>query len=579
MTTAAPLTQLVRHLRQKTELHPFENLPDAELLERFRTQGDVEAFAAIIRRHGLGVLAACRKVLTSDADVEDVFQATFVVLLRGAAAIRRDASLSSWLYGVAHRLALKTLEADRRRRRAEQRQLAAVAAEPDLSLREACAILHEELDRLPDQYRLPLLLCYLEGLSRDEAAQQLGWTFDVLRGRLERGRERLRSRLTRRGVTLSVGLLAAVANSGTAGVVPDRVLQATLAASTGRVLPTVAGLVQSVTPAVFFGKLHLPAVLLVGLLCGGLGVALCMTPPVGDAPAQSARPAKVPQEAVAAAERPTVADPDSKPVPVSGKVIGPDGKPVPGAKLFLFDAELRKTIPQGETNSEGGFALELQPLGDLRSHRILLAAAPSLGLGCDWVRMTSTTEQLHNAVLKLPKDEPIRGRLIDLEGKPVAGAKVHVITVQTAADDTLNEFIRLWAPEKKNYQQALRTLSKEFYPGATGPDFLSATTDTDGRFSLRGIGLDRCPQLTVSARGLASHAFLVPIRRDFKPPSGTGTGNLVFGPTFTLALTPAKPISGVIRDSAKAACWRPGVRPTRSSFPPHRRRRRPDRPS
>ncbi len=69
MTTAAPLTQLVRHLRQKTELHPFENLPDAELLERFRTQGDVEAFAAMVRRHGLGVLAACRKVLTSDADV------------------------------------------------------------------------------------------------------------------------------------------------------------------------------------------------------------------------------------------------------------------------------------------------------------------------------------------------------------------------------------------------------------------------------------------------------------------------------------------------------------------------------
>src|SRR5262249_27188550 len=153
------------------------------------------AFAAIVRRHGLCVLAACRHVLSSEADIEDVFQATFVVLLRNAGAIRQRPSLRSWLYGVAHRLALKALEVAARRQHAEQQKRPRAAEAPDLSFREACTILHQELDHLPDTYRLPLLLCYLEGKSRDEAAQELGWKPGVLRGRLERGRDRLRARL------------------------------------------------------------------------------------------------------------------------------------------------------------------------------------------------------------------------------------------------------------------------------------------------------------------------------------------------------------------------------------------------
>jgi len=183
--------------------------------------------------------------------------------------------------------------------------------------------------------------------------------------------------------------------------------------------------------------------------------------------------------------------------------------------------------------------------------------------------MYATTEELHNAVLKLPKDEPIRGRLINLEGQPVAGARVRVIAVQTGADDTLNEFVRLWSPEKKKQQQALHTLAKSLWTEETPNDYLSATTDADGRFTLTGIGLNRCPQLTVSARGLASHAFLVPIHPDFKPPAGPGAGSLAFGTVFTLPLTPAKPITGVVRDSEKKPLA--GVRvfgqPDRLQFP------------
>src|SRR5205807_425229 len=100
------------------------------------------------------------------ADVEDAFQATFVVLFKSARTIRRQQALGGWLTGVAHRVALKALAAATRRQRVEQRQKPTTAEAPDLSWHEACAILHEELDRLPDKYRLPLLLCYLEGKSR-----------------------------------------------------------------------------------------------------------------------------------------------------------------------------------------------------------------------------------------------------------------------------------------------------------------------------------------------------------------------------------------------------------------------------
>src|SRR5262249_36615770 len=160
-------------------------------------------------------LAACHKVLADAADVDDAFQATFVVLLRTSRSIRKGQSLGGWLFGVAHRIALQAKARAARRTRAEARKTPEGAQEPDLSWREACAILHEELDRLPDRYRLPLLLCYLEGKTRDQAAQELGVKTDTVRGRLERGRNTLRARLTERGVTLSAGLLAALASSAT----------------------------------------------------------------------------------------------------------------------------------------------------------------------------------------------------------------------------------------------------------------------------------------------------------------------------------------------------------------------------
>src|SRR5262249_40242099 len=170
--------------------------PDQDLLDRLLT-GDTAAFEALVWRHGGLVLAACRRVLADEADAEDAFQATFLALLQSARSIRRRNEVGAWLCGVAHRVAVDAL-ADMLRRRQRERRAARTEiapAAPDLSWREACALLHRELDRLPDKYRLPLLLCYLQGLSRDETARQLGWTVQSLKGRLERGRLLLRDRL------------------------------------------------------------------------------------------------------------------------------------------------------------------------------------------------------------------------------------------------------------------------------------------------------------------------------------------------------------------------------------------------
>ena len=165
--------------------------PDAELLAAFVHSSDPAAFEGIVRRHGPVVLAACRAILPNPADADDACQATFIVLHRKAHTIRDAATLGGWLFRVARRAALEVKKSSARQR--DRESLAArpeLIPGPDLSWREACAILHEELDRLPAKYRLPLIACYLEGKTRDEAAVELSWSANMIRGRIDRGRAR-----------------------------------------------------------------------------------------------------------------------------------------------------------------------------------------------------------------------------------------------------------------------------------------------------------------------------------------------------------------------------------------------------
>jgi RNA polymerase sigma factor (sigma-70 family) len=182
---------------------------DGDLLARFVAERDEAAFSALVYRHGPMVLGVCRRLLAHRQDAEDAFQATFLVLARKAAAIRHGEVLASWLHGVARRTALRLRARSSRRgtERLGDEEPIAPGAAPSAALREAMQVVDEELARLPAHYRAPLVLCYLDGRTQDEAAVQLGWTVGAFRGRLERGRDMLRKRLTRRGVNLSAALI------------------------------------------------------------------------------------------------------------------------------------------------------------------------------------------------------------------------------------------------------------------------------------------------------------------------------------------------------------------------------------
>ena len=213
MRTRIPhLPQLIRSAAPAADL-----VPDRALLAEFVGAKNGIAFELLVRRHGPAVWAVCRRHLANTHDAEDAFQATFLVLAKSAARIAKHASVGSWLYGVAYRVALKARRSAARRKRIET---AVTPADEPVTLPvfptgDTAAIVHAELEKLPDRYRLPILLCDLEGLSRKEASAQLGWSEGTLSGRLNRARKLLADRLTVRGI--AAGVLAAI---GTATVPP-----------------------------------------------------------------------------------------------------------------------------------------------------------------------------------------------------------------------------------------------------------------------------------------------------------------------------------------------------------------------
>jgi RNA polymerase sigma factor (sigma-70 family) len=280
---AAPLLRYVRGLGE-TSL--AGERPDRELVERFADQHDEAAFAALVGRHGPMVLGVCRRVLDQEQDAEDVFQAVFLVLSRKAGGLRRKEAVGPWLFGVAHRLALRVRQEARQRREREGRARGRPASDPlaELTVREAQAVLDEELARLPDRDRGPLVLCYLEGLTRDEAARRLGCPLGTLKDRLERGRALLRKRLVRRGLTLAAFGFSFLLPGASARAVPGSLQAATVRAATafaagsmagGAVCARAAALAKTVLGSLFVGKLKgAVAVLLATVACGaGVGLA------------------------------------------------------------------------------------------------------------------------------------------------------------------------------------------------------------------------------------------------------------------------------------------------------------------
>jgi RNA polymerase sigma factor (sigma-70 family) len=553
------LVPILRHLRRTATA---EAVPDRLLLGRFAADNDQAAFAAVVRRHARLVWCACRRVLGEAADAEDAFQATFLVLARRAGSVRWRESAGPWLYGVAHRVSLRARAAAARRRRRE-RQAAAphdTARPPaDLSWREACAALHEELDRLPEKFRLPLLLCYLEGKSRDEAARELGWSAGAVKGCLERGRCALRRRLERRGLAPAVGLLAAGVAVPAAGAVP-RTLAATVSAACvtpATVPPRILALACGVArPVSAVRRLMLATALFAGVGLGVRAFVAAAPPPPPAAPtAKEAPPA-------------AAAKPDAKPdggrvVAVSGRVVGPDGKPVSGAAVYLpvlpggapnpWRAE--EEFPEGTVcprrataGPDGTFRFTL-PLtrGDVTVGDIL-AAADGYGPGYAFAGYPLPDRVADLTIRLKPDDAPVRGRLLGPEGRPAAGLKVSLLRLEEPADGDLAAYL-------KDYRQSpSRAAGRCYHRFADPPVVPAARVGADGRFELRGAGRGRVAVLHVEGLGVATATLRILTTpgldvRDLPTPGRVGDNvpGWTHGPDFTHVLGPSRPVVGTAR--------------------------------
>ena len=315
----------------------FTAQSDGQLLDRYLSYRDEGAFEAIVNLHGPMVFSLCRRFLQDPRDIEDAFQATFLILARKAGSIRQREVLSSWLYGVAYRIAVRA-RSELLRRRSVETGVPLLDDLADFASRdvdEIGPVLDQELSRLPEKYRAPIVLCYLKEQTHDQAAAELRWPVGTVRSRLARGRELLKQRLTRRGCSPATAMLGVgpgfSIRSFTASV-PRPLVQATVGAA-GRYLwgassgvgpaalavsmtssaslsGSATALAQGVLTTMAFTQIKVisAGLTVAGLLAGGLGAGAWALGSPGTA-AQDATPAPAQKTADKAVAKPHSSDP------------------------------------------------------------------------------------------------------------------------------------------------------------------------------------------------------------------------------------------------------------------------------
>jgi RNA polymerase sigma factor (sigma-70 family) len=279
-----PRDRLLDHVRRMALRGLGERRSDGQLLEQFISERDETAFALLLRRHGPMVWSVCRRVLGNAHDADDAFQAAFLVLVRKAASVRPREAVGNWLYGVAYRTALATHKRIARRRAKEQslQDVPTPESKSEEPWQELWPILDRELSRLADKYRLPIVLCDLEGRGRKEVARQLAIPEGTLSSRLDTARKKLAARLARLGFTLSGVSLAALLTekTATAAIAPSLFTSTTKAAMlvaagsaavAGGVSATVATLTEGVLKTMFIAKIKSATLVFCGVAALGVG--------------------------------------------------------------------------------------------------------------------------------------------------------------------------------------------------------------------------------------------------------------------------------------------------------------------
>ena len=450
-----------RHLRDLFSNGTATGHTDGQLLARYATYNDGSAFEAIVTRHGPMVVATCRAVLKHEHDIEDAFQATFFVLARKAASVRTENALGGWLHRVAYRIAVQAKNESERRRRYESEAAAVATLRTTLPEfdRELGSILHAEVERLPEPERLPLVLVDMEGLSYEQAASRLRSTVPAVCYRLARARTRLRERLVRRGITATaVGTVMVSPETKATAAMPESWVRAAVRLAIGGPAPaTVATLTQWIVRETFMTQLKVAAAVVaaVGLISVGLA-ALGAARNQGLMTAASARVVK---EQPVAAKSPAIAKKGAEPkntpgsvIEFHGSVVDPAGKVVVGAVVrtaFVGINQRIKPVPQAKSGADGRFTLRVpSPLRTFNSLAfrdgtppLMVATAPGFGTGC-WNAMFCKPGTNGELTIRLVDDgPPIEGRIVDLEGRPIAGANVKVDYLWYAGEGTLSEWL------------------------------------------------------------------------------------------------------------------------------------------
>jgi RNA polymerase sigma factor (sigma-70 family) len=376
------LRTVLSKLQQLAGRDPAGPLTDAELLRRYQERRDEAAFESLVWRHGGMVLGVCRRLLPGEQDAEDAFQATFLALARSAGAISRRESVGGWLYRVAGRVARRArARTVRHAARDLPDEVAAPASDPagEAAWRDLRPLLDEEVGRLPAKYRVPFVLCYLEGRTNEETARELGWSRGTVATRLAGARQRLRARLTRRGVAPSAGAVAVAlgreATATAAAPAPLVLTTARAALAYGRgeaagvlVSEPVLTLTRGVLRTMYFTRLSIMAAVLVA---AGLAVIAAtaaahhfLADPPGAATAQAPTRGPARQTAGPAGARPkggqllfyrqghlTLLGPDGK---GEKKVSKDRGKFMPGHARLSPDGKRVAFLVQAEEDPPRG---------------------------------------------------------------------------------------------------------------------------------------------------------------------------------------------------------------------------------
>jgi RNA polymerase sigma factor (sigma-70 family) len=551
------LRGLIRHLEKLSAAHCPERPTDRQLLDAFAASRDEAAFGELVARHGPLVLRVCRRVLRQQQDAEDAFQATFLVLARSASSIRQREAVAGWLHGVAYRTAMKARRGAARRRNHEVQSVGRTPPSASPTWDDVQAVLDEEIQRLPEVFRTAFVLCVLEGKTVVVVAAESGCKENTVAGRVKRARQRLRSQLEGRGIKLGALLAAlSLAESGRAAVpaslaetaIRFGLLVAAGGSAAGVIPARVAALATGVTRAMLLNKATIAtAVLLtVGLLagaasltCRALAARETEKPPATEkAPDQKTEPGARKDDA-----KKQAAD-DKETIAYAGRVLGPVGRPVARAKLLHKNYGTPAT-EQATTGRDGRFAFSVPKVKSFDNEWAAIAVTAP-GHGVVWVALWPNDKR-DGLTLRLVKDDvPITGRIVDLEGKPVAGATVTVLSVSAAPGEDLGNWLEAAAAKKVKKDQSLRSFELPRAP--------RMTTDAEGRFRISGagIGRDRLVRARLDGSTIASQYVTILTRPgkpiDVKEYQGQPGVTTCYGADFRHAAAPTKPVVGVVRD-------------------------------